>query len=176
MSYDVKASDHEFWMRHLYRTSLSYQTEEGRAFTASGTWEIEGGNTDYLEFIIPAGKVVRIYNRMTVAEGDIFDIDLCSVTSITAGTTELLHTNMRVGGDSPTAKIYRGATNPVGLEVKETSMLIGESGPRSSGGVAEQLAYRVLDDSASPSILRIINTSNTNRLFNIVIVYTEQDA
>lgn len=155
------------------RTDLTYQTEQGYAFTASDRWSIAGNSSDYLELRIPEGIDVRIYDRFTSMEANAFDVDLCSVTSITAATTEFNHTNMKIACPQPQSRVWRGATNPVGLVVRESTYIPASSTGSSSGGLAESTAYRLLRATTPASILRITNTEAGASIFNLIILFTE---
>lgn len=172
MSYS-KYSDYEYWMRHIMTTDLRYQTERGNAFAASDRWVIAGNSSDHLELRIPEDITVRVYERMNAVEGNAFDIDLCSVDSIVPGNTELIHTNMKLGSGKPQSRIWRGATSPVNLVVRESTYLPAASTGSSSGGLAELDAYRLMQRTDPPSILRITNTEAGDKIFNLIILFTE---
>lgn len=171
--FNARASDDIHWRRHVLTTDLTYMTEEGKAFTASDRWTIAAGATEYLEFRIPAGTVVRVYSRLTAVEGELFTVDLCAATSITPGTIELTHTNMVLGGASPAARIYRNVTGVTGPVVKEFSMIPAQRGPQSSGAFQAFDAYRKITSTPVPSLLRVTNTGASPNLFNLIILWTE---
>lgn len=174
MSFDPKADDSIFWRRHILRTDLRYQTEKGNAFSASDRWDMPSGSVEYLEFRIPVGVTVRIYDRLTAVEANDFNFDLCSVDSITPGGIEFSHTNMRVGRALPQARIWRGATSPVNLVVREKTLFPNAGGFLGSGSISESESYRIIDGSDKPSILRVENTGGSAAVFNIIVLWTEE--
>ena len=168
-------NDDELWRHYLYKTDLRFRADQGFAFSASARLEVVGNSTEYIEFRVPSGMRVRVYSRIISTEGSNFNVDLCTVSSITAGATEFNHANMLIGGSSPLAKVYAGATNPVGLEVIESSYIPASAQQSTSGALSESMAYRLIDGDTSPqSVLRIENTENSDRDLSIILLYTEE--
>lgn len=172
-NFNLRAGDDIHWRRYNMASELRYQTEQKNAFSASGRWTILAGATEYVEFRIPVGVVVRVYSRLTAVETGLFNVDLCSATSITSGTIELSHTNMDLTGNLPLSRIFRNTTNVAGLSVKEFSMVPSAKGPQSSGAFQAVSAERIIRNTSVPPLLRIQNTGNADSLFDLIVIWTE---
>lgn len=117
---------------------------------------------------------MRAYDRLSSADAESFSVDLVSASSITAGTTELAHVNLRLGQPLPASRIYRGVTGVVSPAVKEYSYIPAQRGPQSSGAIANNETYRIIKHTPVPSLLRITNTGEHPAIFNLIIIFTEQ--
>ena len=172
-----KALDKAYWRRHVLSTDLAYKTEQGEAFSGSDRWEFPANSVDWVQFHIPPSVRIRVYARIVSTGGDPFNVDLVRADSVTLGETEFSHSCMNcVVGILPEARLFRGASNPVNPITIEHGFIPAALGPLSSGAIQVQGAYRVLNGSVSPTLLRVENTGGTARTVNLLLVWTEDYA
>ncbi len=172
-----KALDKAYWRRHVLSTDLAYKTEQGESFSGSDRWEVPANSVDWVQFHIPPSVRLRVYSRIVSIGGDPFNVDLVRADSVTPGETEFSHSCLNcVVGILPEARLFRGASNPVNPITIENGFIPAARGPQSSGATQVQGAYRVLNGSTSPTLLRVENTGGTTRIVNLLVVWTEDYA